>query len=232
MQAPKPLKRNKVYVKKGGFRDIMDHTKHFLAKSLVELMKQTPLDKISVTDITDNCGLNRHTFYYHFKDKQDLICWIFDWDITHKLKVPPLSDITMNKNAFFVRVIMEFMYENKLFYINALNSEAQNCLQNHLFDYIRAFREVQIEAILNGRLLDPVGKSFLADYFTSAICGLIVRWSKDGMKNHSMVFYSDFMNVAYRSMQFLIEGYFTEHTEDLDAIPAFVKMDAVKDPGH
>jgi len=185
----------------------MDHTKQFLAKSLVQLMAKTPLDKISVKDITDNSGLNRHTFYYHFKDKQDLVCWIFDWDIANNLKVPPFTDIKPDTRTFFVRTIMDFMYENKAFYINALSSQAQNSLQEHLFDYIRTFREVQIEAILDGRDLDPESKNFLADYFTSAICGLIVRWSKDGMRDQSMVFFSGFMNVSYRCMQFLIEDH-------------------------
>jgi len=198
----------------------MDHTKQFLAKSLVQLMAKTPLDKISVTDITNNCGLNRHTFYYHFKDKQDLVCWIFDWDIAYKLKVPPLADVKLDKNTFFVRTIMDFMYKNKAFYINALNSQAQNSLQDHLSDYIRAFREVQIEAILDGRILDIEHRRFLADYFTSAICGLIVRWSRDGMRDHSMVFFSGFMNVAYRSMQFLIEDHLANGKERLESAPS------------
>ena len=204
----------------------MDHTKQFLAKSLVQLMKKTPLDKISVIDITGNCGLNRHTFYYHFKDKQDLVCRIFDWDIAHQLKTPPLTDITLEKNSFFVRKIIDFMHENKSFYVNALNSQAQNSLQNHLFNYIRAFREVQIDAILNGRTLDPEGKEFLTDYFTSAICGLIVRWAKDGMKNKSAIIYSGFMNVAYTSMQFLIDKYFADAEEQTRSEPAGSKEKA------
>ena len=45
-----------------------DITKNALANSLTELMAATPLDKITVRMLVENCGLNRQTFYYHFQD--------------------------------------------------------------------------------------------------------------------------------------------------------------------
>ncbi len=48
-------------------------TKRALANSLKSLMAKKPLDKITVTDIAKDCGVNRQTFYYHFKDIFDLI---------------------------------------------------------------------------------------------------------------------------------------------------------------
>jgi len=41
-------------------------TKQLIAQTLKKLMLNTPLDKISVQEIVDACGLNRKTFYYHF----------------------------------------------------------------------------------------------------------------------------------------------------------------------
>lgn len=52
-------------------------TKKALANSLKELMKDISLNKISVKNIVDNCGLNRQTFYYHFQDIFDLVEWIY-----------------------------------------------------------------------------------------------------------------------------------------------------------
>ena len=43
-------------------------TKRALEASLKELLRHKPLDKITVSDLTDHCGVNRMTFYYHFKD--------------------------------------------------------------------------------------------------------------------------------------------------------------------
>ena len=43
-----------------------DQTKHALAAALKELMAQRPIDKITIHDITERCGIRRQNFYYHF----------------------------------------------------------------------------------------------------------------------------------------------------------------------
>lgn len=52
-------------------------TKKALAQSLKHLMEHTPLNKISVKHLVDDCGLNRQTFYYHFQDIFELLGWIY-----------------------------------------------------------------------------------------------------------------------------------------------------------
>ncbi len=60
-------------------------TKRALVASLKELMAEKPLDKITVTDLTEHCGVNRMTFYYHFKDIYDLVEWACIEDATRAL---------------------------------------------------------------------------------------------------------------------------------------------------
>lgn len=48
-------------------------TKRALSLSLKHLLDAKPLDKVTVSDLTEDCGVNRQTFYYHFKDIYDLI---------------------------------------------------------------------------------------------------------------------------------------------------------------
>ena len=52
-------------------------TKLALAQSLKQLMAERTLDKITVKEIVTRCGVNRQTFYYHFKDIYDLLDWMF-----------------------------------------------------------------------------------------------------------------------------------------------------------
>ena len=54
-----------------------DQTKHALAAALKELMAQKPIDKITIHDITERCGIRRQNFYYHFEDVYDLMRWMF-----------------------------------------------------------------------------------------------------------------------------------------------------------
>ena len=52
-------------------------TKRMLAQSLIKLLYREPLSSITVQQITDDCGVNRQTFYYHFQDKFELLEWVY-----------------------------------------------------------------------------------------------------------------------------------------------------------
>ena len=52
-------------------------TKASLARALKELVDEKPLAQITVTEIASRAGINRQTFYYHFKDIYELIGWIY-----------------------------------------------------------------------------------------------------------------------------------------------------------
>lgn len=61
-------------------------TKRALAAALKELMEEFPFIKISVADICAKCDINRKTFYYHFKDKYDLVNWIYDTEFMEAIR--------------------------------------------------------------------------------------------------------------------------------------------------
>ena len=48
-------------------------TKRMIMDSLMKLLDERPLSKVSIKDIVEDCGINRNTFYYHFSDLPDLI---------------------------------------------------------------------------------------------------------------------------------------------------------------
>ena len=56
-------------------------TKSALADAMKKLMVCKSFAKISISDLCEECGLNRKSFYYHFKDKYDLVNWIFYVDL-------------------------------------------------------------------------------------------------------------------------------------------------------
>lgn len=47
-------------------------TKRALEASLKNLLLQKPLSKITISDITEDCGINRMTFYYHLRTSTTL----------------------------------------------------------------------------------------------------------------------------------------------------------------
>jgi AcrR family transcriptional regulator len=50
-----------------------ENTKALLKNSLKELLNKKPISKISIRELTELVGVNRQTFYYHYKDIYDLV---------------------------------------------------------------------------------------------------------------------------------------------------------------
>ena len=57
-----------------------EFTKRALEESLKRMLIKKPVNKITINDITEDCGVNRATFYYHFKDIYDLVEWSCEED--------------------------------------------------------------------------------------------------------------------------------------------------------
>ena len=60
-------------------------TKEALGNTLKKMLSVKPIDKITVKDLVEECGVNRQTFYYHFDDVYDLLEWVFEEDTNKAL---------------------------------------------------------------------------------------------------------------------------------------------------
>lgn len=57
------------------------NTKELLGESIQELAKNLPVDRITIREIVENCGLSPATFYRHFRDKYELIAWVYNYQM-------------------------------------------------------------------------------------------------------------------------------------------------------
>lgn len=119
-------------------------TKKVLAYALKRLMASHPLSKITVGDICEACDMNRKSFYYHFRDKYDLVNWIFYtefFDEFHKDE-PEGPDALLR--------LCEFFQKRQDFYRNALLPRGQDSFYEYL-----------------GQVLAPLIAERLAPYFAT-----------------------------------------------------------------
>ncbi len=90
-------------------------TKMALANSLKTLMQEKSFHKISINDICNGCNMNRKSFYYHFKDKYDLLNWIFDTEFREfAIRSSCLETWDLMLSLCY------YLYENRKFYRKAL----------------------------------------------------------------------------------------------------------------
>ncbi|MCR5421928.1 MAG: TetR/AcrR family transcriptional regulator [Lachnospiraceae bacterium] len=59
--------------------------KEILAESFKELAAVRDIEKITIKEITDNCGYSPATFYRQFKDKYDLIAWDYSGQVERNI---------------------------------------------------------------------------------------------------------------------------------------------------
>jgi len=109
--------------------------RHRLADALEGCMRETALERITVRQITDACGVSRQTFYRHFADKYDLINWYFD-----ELLAKAFLHMGYGKTARDA-LIHKFTYiqAEKFFFRVAFRNDSQNNLRDHDTEMIMDF---------------------------------------------------------------------------------------------
>ena len=160
-------------------------TRDALAKSLKELLKERPLEKISVKDITEHCNMSRNNFYYHFKDKYELISWIFYNDISKR--VATYEDSSKFLEDSFSSVC-ECLYNEREFYLKCFKYVEQNSLFEVLTElYMDLWRKTLTERYANsGIQLEKEEIELMAKMNTRAMVVMITDWVRRGMKDDYM----------------------------------------------
>ena len=74
--------------------------KEILAESFREVADKKSIDKITIKDITDNCGYSPATFYRQFSDKYDLIAWDYVYRTTVIMDKVGVDDYKWNDTLF------------------------------------------------------------------------------------------------------------------------------------
>jgi probable dihydroxyacetone kinase regulator len=153
-------------------------TKRALAASLKKLLIEKPLDKITVIDITEDCEVNRQTFYYHFQDIYDLIEWIYISEAGRALDGMKTYD-TWQQGFLH---ICEYVKENKAFVINTYHSVSREFLENFLHHETYNLLIGVVEEKSQGMSVRDEDKSFIANFYKYAFVGLMLEWVRQGMK--------------------------------------------------
>ncbi len=92
-------------------------TRELLAASFQELAQTKQINKITITQITDNCGMSQPTFYHHFRDKNDLIAWI-EAENLNKIMSRISEDGYTWKDT--LKDLAEYYEKNRPYMVNAL----------------------------------------------------------------------------------------------------------------
>lgn len=167
------------YIKKfDGGVFVSQVTKRALEQSLKNLLLKKPLNKITITDITEDCGINRMTFYYHFQDIYDLVEWACYEDAKKALENKKTHDTWQQG----LTQLLYAVRDNKPFIINVYNCVDKGQVEKYLKPLTDdlLLGVVEEESInVNVREED---KKFIAQVYSYCFVGIMLDWIKDDMK--------------------------------------------------
>lgn len=153
-------------------------TKKALADSLKKLLRTKPITKVTINDITETCGVNRMTFYYHFKDIYDLVEWIFDDSIQNVLSDKQTYGTWENG---LLEVIKAYE-ENRYLILNVYHYVGVEYIVTYLNKTIYQMIYQVVENHAKDMNISDDDKEMIAEFYKFAIVGMLMDWIYKGMK--------------------------------------------------
>lgn len=181
-------------------------TKRALEASLKNLLLIKPLDKITIADITEDCGMNRMTFYYHFKDIYDLVEWSCVEDARKALKEKKTYETWQQG---FLQ-IFEAVLENKPFIMNVYRSVSREQVEIYLYKLTYDLMIGVVEEQAAGMAVRDEDKKFIADFYKFAFVGLMLDWIKKDMREDPKIIIDRLALLVHGNIAAALNSYRTD----------------------
>ena len=156
-------------------------TKFAILKVFGDLAASRPVDKITVKDITDQCGISRNTFYYHYQDIYQVLKAYVQYSAEHVIELMAEDEGEDGKAG--LKEIRYLEANRELLcnlYRSAANEEVRSCLQSAsqiMFDRL-------IESVSQGMEVQAEDKKILSAVCQYTVRGIMTSWmEEDGMLN-------------------------------------------------
>ena len=155
------------------------NTKRLLGNTLTEMMAEKPFDKITVSELTKRCGVNRQTFYYHFETIADLLIWNLQEEggvlFSEVTKAPFDWKAAITRCLYYVR-------DHHAAVLCALNSIKNQQIRAFFIEYFRAIFGILFDFICRDLDVDQDFRDFMANLHIVGAAGLVIQWLENGMK--------------------------------------------------
>lgn len=153
-------------------------TKRALEESLKTLLLKKPLNKITISDITQEAGISRMTFYYHFQDIYELVEWSCREDAKKALKGKRTYDTWQEGMLNIFKAVLE----NKPFITNVYHSVSRERIEEYLYVLVYDLLYGVVKELSEGREVPVKDQESIAHFYKYAFVGLMLDWIKGGMK--------------------------------------------------
>ena len=147
-------------------------TKQELSAALKRLMESKPINRITIRELVESCGVNRKTFYYHFEDIYALLKWTLEQEA---LLLFDKYDL-VHDNSKALEFVLDYVGENLAMLQNIVRSIGRSELGRFFFKdiYQPVYKLVCEVEQLRGLNVEEGYKAFLSKFLTEAVAGILL----------------------------------------------------------
>ena len=152
-------------------------TKERLFQSFKSLVEEKPLGKITISDITERVGVNRHTFYYHFKDERDLMSWGISQCLERTRAEAAKSGMWIDS----MDMVLEKAEEERKFILTLFHSHLKDDFCNIVNGWSFSIFDRIVREKAKGQNIKEQDLQFVIKILTYGLTGVVVDWLEGGM---------------------------------------------------
>lgn len=157
-------------------------TKQAIKASFLKLLNEQPLNKISVRSIVEDCGINRNSFYYHYRDIPTLIEAIVKDEIDALVAAYP----TIESLDECVDVAFRFAVENKRAVLHIYHSVNRDIYERYYLRLCEYVVTTYMDTAFGRDALAPYDRSVAIRFLKCELFGLSIEWIENGMNDDAM----------------------------------------------
>lgn len=147
-------------------------TKEVIIKTLFELLNEKPLAKITVKDIVERCGVNRNTFYYHFRDISDVVECALKREVDKAFEQPVEIDSVLE----CLEVLVNLIGENRKAMLHIYGSLQRENFTNALDKMCQYIVSQYAEHNFDPEILEKEEVKVLMHFYKCVMTGVMLDW--------------------------------------------------------
>ena len=148
-----------------------NNTKQAIAQAYADLIAKKNIDRVTVKDVAEACGITRQTFYYHFQDLLDVIEWSMHRLTENMLK----QSLQENNMEDALCAFLAAAHENRYIARKILDSQKRYQISSLIICSIRTWLTAMSQGGKFGESVLPENADFTIQFYTYAIAGVLLE---------------------------------------------------------
>lgn len=155
------------------------YTQQAIMYSLLKLLQEKPIDKITVKDICELCEINRNTFYYYYSDIYQVLEELLRSETEKSLKEKQEYKNFYEEYLQKYHLVLE--YKKAVFHL--YNSKNRDMILKYFYDVTEDFVEKYVRKEVVGTNLSEEDIEFVTHFYSNSMIGNTLRWLQHGMQD-------------------------------------------------